>query len=294
MKVRFALSVGLGAPEPEALARAVTEAEASGFDSLWFSDLPVLPATDPFLAVAFAAAHSRRLKLGVNFVPFGYEPYVFARQVAQLDRLTGGRLLVTLVPGLDQPGERTALGIGDAHRGRLLDATIPQLRAWWAGGSLAPSSPGEPDGEAVALAVRPVQDPLEIWLGGSGPDAISRVGRLADGWLGALMDPARAVTLRTEIEGHATRAGRTIDPEHFGMSIAYARQADDLERAPRLRRRGPSVTPFVPVGASALRALIEQLIDGGLSKFVIRPVAPGPGWSDDLAWLADAVLDLQT
>ncbi len=85
----------------------------------------MLPATDPFLAVAFAARHSPRLKLGVNLVPFGYQPYVFARQVAQLDRLTGGRLLVTLVPGLDQPGERAALGLGGAHRGRRLDAADP-------------------------------------------------------------------------------------------------------------------------------------------------------------------------
>jgi probable F420-dependent oxidoreductase len=293
MKIRFAVSVGLGAPEPEALARAVTEAEASGFDSLWFSDLPVLPATDPFLAVAYAAAFSNRVKLGVNFVPYGYEPYVFARQVAQLDRLTAGRLLVTLVPGLDLPGERAALGIGAAHRGRLLDAVIPQLRAWWAGQAL-PSGP-DPDAEPVALAVRPVQDPLEIWLGGSGPDAIRRVGRLADGWLGALMDPEKAVTLRAEIERHAAEANRTIDPEHFGMSIAFARQAEDLERAPRLRRPGAaSVAPFVPVGSAQLRALVERLIEGGLSKFVVRPVAPGETWADDVGFMAEALLDLQT
>jgi len=293
MKIRFAVSVGLGPPEPEALARAVTDAEASGFDSLWFSDLPVLPATDPFLAVAYAAAHSSRVKLGVNFVPYGYEPYVFARQVAQLDRLTGGRLLVTLVPGLDLPGERAALGIGTAHRGRLLDAVIPQLRSWWAGQAL-PSGP-DPAAEPVALAVRPVQDPLEIWLGGAGPDAIRRVGRLADGWLGALMDPDQAVTLRAEIERQAAEADRTIDPEHFGMSIAFARQAEDLERAPRLRRAGAaSVASFVPVGSAQLRALVERLIEGGLSKFVVRPVAPGVSWADDMGFMADTLLDLQT
>ncbi len=296
MKIRFAVSVGVGSPDPEELSQAVTEAEARGFDSLWFSDLPVLGGTDPFLAVAFAAARSRRLKLGVNLVPFGYQPYVFARQVAQLDRLTGGRLLVTLVPGLDQPGERAALGLGGVHRGRRLDAIIPDLKAWWAGESVVvePSSDEAPEAK-LALASRPIQDPLEIWLGGAGPDAVRRVGRFGDGWLGALMDPDRVATVRAEIVREATAAGRVIDPEHFGLSIAYARQADELARAPRLRRRGAeSVAPHVPVGAAALRTLIGRLTDAGLSKFVVRSVVPTTSWTEELAWLADAVLDLQT
>ena len=251
MKIRFAVSVGIGSPDPDELSLAVTEAEARGFDSLWFSDLPVLAGTDPFLAVAFAAACSHRLKLGVNLVPFGYQPYVFARQVAQLDRLTGGRLLVTLVPGLDQPGERAALGLGGVHRGRRLDALIPDFKAWWAGQPVA-VDPGEDPEMKLALASPPIQDPLEIWLGGAGPDAVRRVGRFGDGWLGALMDPDRVATVRAEIVREATAAGRVIDPEHFGLSIAYARHADELDRAPRLRRRGgESVAPHVPVGADA-------------------------------------------
>ena len=65
------------------------------------------------------------------------------------------------------------------------------------------------------------------------------------------MDPDRVPTVREEIVREATAAGRVIDPEHFGLSIAYARHADELARAPRLRRRGgerwprtcPSVQP---------------------------------------------------
>ena len=137
MKIRFAVSVGLGSPDPDDLSQAVTEAEARGFDSLWFSDLPVLAGHRSLPGRGLGRGRVHRLKLGVNLVPFGYQPYVFARQVAQLDRLTGGRLLVTLVPGLDQPGERAALGLAPPHRGRLLDALIPDLKAWWAGESVA-------------------------------------------------------------------------------------------------------------------------------------------------------------
>ncbi len=133
VKVRFAVSVGIGFPDPVLLASVVTGAEEGGFDSIWFSDLTVLPGTNPFLAVSFAAAASHRLKLGVNLVPFGYRPFLFARQVAELDQIAAGRLLVTLVPGLDRAGERAALGISGQHRGRLLDSLVPDLRSWWAG-----------------------------------------------------------------------------------------------------------------------------------------------------------------
>jgi probable F420-dependent oxidoreductase len=295
MKVRFAVSVGLGGPDPDQLGQVVAEAEDKGFDSLWFSDLPMLPATDPLLAVAFAAARSERLKLGVNLVPFGYEPFVFARQVAQLDQLSGGRLLVTLVPGLDQPGERAALGISGAHRGRLLDDLLPTLRAWWEGEDVVP--PGAPDGtEPVRLATRPVQDPLEVWLGGSGPEAIRRAGRLSDGWLGSLTTaPAEIATIRTRIQGVAADAGRVIDPEHFGLSIPYARTVEDRDAISVLRRPGGvDLSGLVPVGRDALRALIARLVDDGLSKFVVRSVGPIDAWSAELDWLADAVLDLQT
>ena len=305
MKVRFAVSVAGGPPDPDALVATVTDLEVHGFDTLWVSDLSVLPATDPFLAVTTAAAVTTRLKLGVNIVPFGYPPFVFARQVAQLDHLCGGRLLLTLVPGLDLPGERAALGIGRRHRGRLLDATIPVLRDLWAGRSVrlgpdgwpvpAPGADDEDGSVELALPTRPVQDPLEVWLGGSGPEAIDRAGRLADGWLGALMPVDEAIARKAQIELVASGAGRTIDPEHFGLSLAYARQPHELDRAPRLRRRGQApLAPLVPIGAGALRGTLGRLIDGGLSKFVVRPVAPVDDWHDELAWLADTILDLQT
>ena len=292
MKVRFAVSARIGSPDPDDLGQLVTDAESMGFDSLWFSDLPLLAATDPMLAVAFAAARSSRLKLGVNLVPFGYEPFVFARQVAQLDHLTQGRLLVTLVPGLDQPGERAALGIGAAHRGRRIDALLPDLRAWWAGDAVAPA----PEAEPLTLPTRPVQDPLEVWLGGSGPQAIERAGRLADGWLGSLTTGvAEVAATRERIVQAATDAGRVIDPEHFGLSIPYALVDDELADARRFRRPGGGdPTAHIPVGAPALRSLIGQLTDAGLSKFVVRRVRQTGSWADELAWLADAVLDLQT
>ena len=290
MKVRFAVSVGIGFPDPVLLASVVTGAEDRGFDSIWFSDLTILPGTNPFLAVSFAAAASHRLKLGVNLVPFGFRPFLFARQVAELDQITAGRLLVTLVPGLDRAGERAALGISGQHRGRLLDSLLPDLRSWWAGELVKVPDGGDSE---LRLAVLPAQDPLEIWLGGSGPEAVRRAGRLADGWLGSNVSPRTAGTVRAQIQGEASEAGRTIDPEHFGLSIGYARQGSDLERAPQLRASTAGQIN-VPIGDGPLRAFIGELIDQGLSKFVLRSLAPVLSWPDELDWLAAVVFDLQT
>ena len=291
MKVRFAVSVGLGRPDPKDLAGVAVRAEAEGFDTIWMSDLPSLPATDPLLGVALAAGVTGKVHLGINLIPFGSAPYLVAHRLAQLDRLTGGRLLVTLVPGLDLPGERQALGTAGRHRGRMMEELVPMLRAWWAGDA----------GQEPPLPVRPVQDPLEIWLGGSGPDAVGRAGRVADGWLGSAVSPARAGEVRRAIEKEAAAAGRVIDPEHFGLSIGYARTEDDLGRSTlsRIRanrRSDPDADPrdVVPIGAEGLRRVIGRLVDEGLSKFVLRPVAPVEDWDAELAWLAGTVLDLQT
>lgn len=294
MKVRIAVSVGLGAPDPSVLADTAAEAEDRGFDTLWVSDLPSLPAVEPSLALAFVASRTRRVRLGANFIPFGSEPYVMAHRLAQLDRLTDGRLLVALVPGLDLPEERTALGTAGRHRGRMMEELVPVLRRWWVGEAA--------DGSEARLPVLPVQQPLEVWLGGAGPDAVARAGRVADGWLGSLVSPALAGRVRRAIQDEAARAGRHIDPEHFGLAIGYARRPEEVGRAARLpgrRRRLEDVelSELVPVGEEGLRTLLGRLVDEGLSKFVVRPLLPPQSpedWSEELDWLAATVLPLQT
>jgi probable F420-dependent oxidoreductase len=300
MKVRMAASVGAGPPDPDTFGAVVERAEALGFDTLWMADLPSLPATEPTAGIAFAAARTSRARLGANMIPFGARPYLVAHRLAQLDQLTGGRLLLTLVPGIDLPDERTALGTAGRHRGRMMEALVPLLRRWWRG---EPASEGE-DKPPVTLPVLPRQQPLEVWLAGTGPDAVGRAGRVADGWLGAFLAPRHAGEVRRAIEAEAEVAGRRIDPEHFGMSLAYARSEGDLEQAGRLRahlgrvpRRDPGRAGAVPVGGQALRRLLEEHVEEGISKFVLRPLVPPPaveGWSEELAWLADAVLGLQT
>jgi probable F420-dependent oxidoreductase len=285
MKVRIAVSPPVESWDEVVLPEFVDALERLGFDTIWLSDVPMGPHVDPLIGLALAAGRTSRLKLGANLVPFGRNPMTLAKQLAQLDQLSCGRLLLSLVPGLDQPGERQALGIGDANRGQLLDEIIPKLRRWWSGQTV----------DNVAVRPLPLQDPLEIWLGGVGPLALRRAGRLSDGWLGASLTPAEARVAVDHIMQAATDADRTIDPEHFGLSIPYARTEPDESTVAALRARRPdtSLEQILPVGAQQLCELIERLVDEGLSKFVVRPVQAGSDWEDELQWLAQTVLPLQ-
>jgi alkanesulfonate monooxygenase SsuD/methylene tetrahydromethanopterin reductase-like flavin-dependent oxidoreductase (luciferase family) len=285
VRVRFAVSAGARPPEPAHLRTLVTEAERLGFDTLWFSDLGTLPSTDPILSVAMAASWTERIKLGVTIVPFGYEPYVFARQLAQLDRLSGGRLRVMLVPGLDTPGERRAFGIEGADRGRLLDEVIPVLRTLWAGEPVPDPDGGVP---LPPLGCTPAQDHLQIWLAGRGPRALARVGRLADGWRGGASSAGEAAATIARIQAEAAAVGRRIDPGHFGLTIAYARDDRDLRAQAHLGEEPAAI------GRAGLRGLVGELVDAGMSKFSVRRITPVTDWPDELAWLADTLLDLQT
>jgi probable F420-dependent oxidoreductase len=295
MKVRFAVAPAGQAQEGVQITAFADAVEASGFDGVWLSDVPLTPVLDPLLALAMIAGRTTRLHLGANLVPLGRNPFLLAKELAQLDRLSGGRLLLSFVPGLDHPGERRVLGVDGDNRGAILEEVLGLLRGWWAGEEITHDS-ARWSFDTIAPVVRPQQQPLEVWLGGRGPKALDRVGRIADGWLGAAVTPEEARRAGERIRHSAASAGREMDPEHFGLSIPYARADPDSELLAGLRARRPDIDPLLlmPVGAGALRDLVRRHIDAGLSKFVLRPTTAPGAWSDEIKWLADAVLDLQT
>jgi probable F420-dependent oxidoreductase len=295
MKVRFAVAPGGELVSSGDVIAFADTLDASEFDGVWLSDVPFGPLLDPLLGLALIAGRTSRLRLGANVVPLGRNPFLLAKELAQLDQLSGGRLLLSFVPGLDQPGEREALLMGAENRGVVLEEVLGLLRSWWAGKEVEHHSPRW-SFTALASAARPLQDPLEVWLGGRGPKALERVGRVADGWLGAMVTPEEAGMARERIQASAATADRQIDHEHFGLSIPYARDAPDAAVLSGFSARRGDLDPLavLPVGARALRSLVDRYIDAGLSKFVLRPVASVASWQDEVRWLADAVIDLQS
>ena len=295
MKVRLAVAPHPSCVSGEEIVAFGRAIEASGFDGIWLSDLPVAPILDPLLGIALLAGTTDRVRLGANVVPLGRHPFVLAKQLAQLDQISNGRLLLSFVTGIEQPSERSALMPSGATRGAVLEEVLALLRAWWAGETVNHESE-QWSFSAVPPAARPVQEPLEVWLGGRGPKALERVGRIADGWLGAQLTPTEARVAREQIQDAARQADREIDPEHFGLSIPYARTPPPPEQLRRTVGRRTDIDPLdlLPIGVDALRTLINGYIEAGLSKFVIRPFQVVLSWTEEAQWLSEAILNLQT
>ena len=173
----------------------------------------------------------------------------------------------------------------------------PLLRSWWAGELVNHAlDQGTYRFDDVASPARSYQQPLEVWFGGSGPAALARAGRVADGWLGSAVSPQEAQAARLRIEEAAAAAGRAIDREHFGLSIPYAAREPDPRTLELLRSRRPdaALDDLLPVGPSRLRELLAAHVDAGLSKFVVRPVDGDGDRHRALSELADLLLPLQS
>src|SRR5215469_7904031 len=293
MKIRIGVGAGGASATTETLAELVTGLDDLGFDSLWLSEVLTGPGVDPVVGLSWAAAHNEHLKLGTTMLLPGRNLVRLAKQLASLDVLSKGRLLVTLVPGLTYAPERDAIGVDPKRRGAVIEESLPLLRRLWAGETVSHEGVAGSFRD-VKLSPLPTQQPLEVWLGGTVPAALERCGRLSDGWLPSLCTPEEAAAGRVVIEEAAAKAERMISPEHFGMSIGYARVPIDPATARVMAARRPRSLELTPVGLPAVRKLIERFIAVGFSKFVLRPVVPPASWREELETLAAAVGDLQT
>src|SRR5262249_61695893 len=99
-----------------------------------------------------------------------------ATQLASLDVLCRGRLLVTLVPGLTYAPERDAIGADPKRRGAIIDDALPLLRRLWTGETVSHDGPAGSFRD-VKLPPLPPQQLLDVWLAGTIPPALKRPGR---------------------------------------------------------------------------------------------------------------------
>jgi probable F420-dependent oxidoreductase len=297
MKVRIGISAGGESLGPEAMVTLGQQIGACGFDSLWLPEVLSRPGPDPLVGLAWVSGACPKLKIGTTMLLPGRNLIWLAKAVATLDLLSGGRFLLTFVPGLSIGGEQRAIGIPSAQRGALMDDALPVLKRLWAGASVSYDGPAGSFSE-ITVSPRPVQDPFDVWLGGNLPAALERCGRIGDGWIPALCSVEEARDGRAVIDRVAAEHGREISPEHFGISLAYAPAGFDLGSdalaALTRRARGRPLDQIVPVGLDGLRAMMERFLEVGFSKFIVRPLAPPSDWTSELESLAGAVGDLQT
>jgi probable F420-dependent oxidoreductase len=276
VKIRF--GIGLGADSaPDQLAGIVDHLESSGVDSLWFSELVYAPAVDPMVGMAYALARTSQLKVGTSVAVLpGRHPVLVAKQLASLAAIAPKRVLPAFGLRSAIPAEREVFVVPNGERAAVFDESLRVLRLALTDDS-ASYSGRYFTVSAAAVAPKPIP-PLDIWLGGSAPAAFRRIGALADGWLGSFLTPDEARAGREAIERAAEQAGRQIEPDHFGISLAVADGELPAELAAAARRRRPDVDPsdLIAAGWDQLHRRLDAYLDAGLTKFVIRPAGRGP------------------
>lgn len=275
MKVRFGVALG-GSTDPGDLAGIIDTLEGSGVDSLWFPELVYSPAVDPTVGMAFAIARTERLKVGtsVAILP-GRHPVLVAKQLASLSALAPKRILPVFGLRAAQPAERRLFPAPEGRRAALFDESLSLLRAALSGTDV--SFHGEHFDLEFRLDAGPVA-PIDVWLGGSAPAALRRVGRFGDGWLGSFLTPAEAGRARESIITAAAEAGRSIEPDHFGITVLFAEGGVPPQVRDLIRRQRPDCDPGDLIADSwpALHRLLDGYVQAGLTKFVISTVGSAP------------------
>ena len=266
-------------------ARALAEAaEATGIESLWTVEHVVVPAgyeseypyspdgrmpggekawiPDPLVWLSYVAAASTTLKLGTGVAILPQRsPIYTAKEVATLDQLSGGRMILGVGAGWLKE-EFEALGVPFERRGERLEEYIGALRALWS--EAAPTYHGEFVSFTGAICrPQPVAKSVPIVVGGHTERAARRAGRLGDGFFPAQPDLDALARLIQVMRASAEEAGR--DPDTIEISAGGLPQADYVERLAEL---GVSrmVMPLPAWDADGIRPALEQFATDVIAK----------------------------
>lgn len=174
----------------DALKQFSQTAEASGFDGIGFTDHPAPTAkwlrsgghdaVDPFVAMAFCAAVTERIRMIPNIVVLPYRhPLIVAKMVATLEMVSEDRFTLAVATGYLR-GEYRALGIDFDQRNALFDQAVEVLRGIWSDDEFSYDGMGI---SAHGLCANPKpSSPPPIWIGGNSRMSRQRVARYGDGW----------------------------------------------------------------------------------------------------------------
>jgi probable F420-dependent oxidoreductase len=210
------VGVKIGPATERGVKRVAEEAEKLGFDSVWLSERvaipldkphPYLPMIDPWIGLAFVAAVTERVTLGTSVSQIALRaPVLMARELATLDRLSEGRLIIGAGAGWVEE-EFTSTGVPFETRGGRLNEFIPLLRHLW-------TSPETPwigkhfNIPAVGLVKPATPGGPPIYLGAGGPAGLRRAAKFGDGFVSVALQPLALAGLKQKLEELRTQFGR--------------------------------------------------------------------------------------
>jgi probable F420-dependent oxidoreductase len=173
---------------------------------------------EPLMTLAHVAARTSVLRLttGIMVAPMR-EPVLLAKQVATLDHLSGGRVILGVaVGGYRDEFEAVRPDLAGANRGELTRETLAAVRALWE----QPRATYQ--GKYVRFTdvesyPKPVQTPLPVYSGGNVDGSLRRAAELCQGWLPAKIGPTKIAEGRTKIAEYAHAVGR--DPSTITTAL---------------------------------------------------------------------------
>ena len=302
MKFTFHLPIDhVGTPDQFLTMPAVAEMaqalETAGIDAAYVTDHPAPAdrwlesgghhALDPFVALAFVAAGTTRLKLHTNIIVIPYRnPFMIAKSIASLDVLSGGRVIMGIGSGYLE-GEFKALGAIFTGRGAVMDEAITVMKQAWTGRSVNfQGAYFQADGNTALPA--PLQTPHPpIWVGGNTDRAIRRAVETCDGW-----SPF-------PVKGKMTQRVRTdeiVTIEDLKRKIDQAGELGD--KIGRTKPIDVCMTPFGLTMQSGVRPDATAIVDGlnDLSQIgvtwssIALPCRDPAEYLDNVAWFAAEVI----
>jgi alkanesulfonate monooxygenase SsuD/methylene tetrahydromethanopterin reductase-like flavin-dependent oxidoreductase (luciferase family) len=287
------MQIGVGLPirEPHIDGGFLTEwarrAEDAGFSSLAVTDRVVFYAKEPLIALALAAAVTRRIRLMTTAVVVPTrETTLLARQAASIDALSGGRLSLGTGVAVREE-DYVATGYDFHKRGKRLDEQLPILRRIWSG------EPADAERNIGPIGPAPVRKGgPELLIGGYLASAVlRRTVAWGDGFLAPDgMAPDTAADLYGQIRAAWSLAGRAGQPRfvhggYYALGPDAEAEADEYtevnygfkpELAARMRK-GIVTSP------EAIRELIQRRGDAGVDEYIFRPCTEQLASVDQLA-----------
>jgi probable F420-dependent oxidoreductase len=285
-------------PTPDALSFGVMSGGADS-DVRYLESLPIAslwvgghvassnPTPEAMVALAWLAARAERVRVGtaVLLLPL-YPPAVVAKQIADLDRATGGRVTLGIGVGGEYPSEFEACGVPVGERGPRTDEAIPLLRDLWTGEPVSHHGPSL-DFDGVRIHPPPLQGPdLPIVVAGRQPVAMRRAARLGDGWMPYLYSPRRYAESVSTIRQTAAADGRDLSGfEWFAFVFVNIDDDGDRARADAARFLGGTYTKgefAAMIDRVAAAGTVDQVattlqafVDAGARHLVFTPMVRG-------------------
>jgi probable F420-dependent oxidoreductase len=253
-------------------------------DSLWVGGHVASrnPSPEAMVKLAQLAVLTRRVRIGTSILLLPlYPPAIVAKQIADLDQTTGGRVSLGVGVGGEYEQEFRACGVPVQERGKRVNEAIPLIRKLWTAEEISHPGPFYPM-EQVRIQPAPAQPggPPIIVAGRKDP-AMVRAGRLGDGWMPYLYSPRAYAESVGRIREVAAEAGRDLGRFEW-MQFLFTHVSDDPEAARRETagflggNYNQDFSAFVDRVAAAgtvdqVAARVQEYVDAGARHIIFTP-----------------------